>query len=179
MQGRTWSAMLRYAEALKPSLTGIKGPKVGSKCAKKTFPNTTISLHCWHKAVWIHGFMLLMPNSLEVGFTRPVCLFSLQLSRIGESVTTAASDFGYWLTRLDFCCCICPKVGVVKGGYLKISVSSNQSGQSSTGCFHVMSCHTIALVITTTIVNIDQLALFWQPQQQLNIISVQNVQICL
>ena len=38
----------------------------GPKCAKKTFPHhytTATSLDCWHKAGWVHGFMLLAPNS--------------------------------------------------------------------------------------------------------------------
>ena len=39
---------------------------IAIKCARKYSPHyytTTTRLDCWHKAGWVHGFMLLVPNS--------------------------------------------------------------------------------------------------------------------
>ena len=64
-----WSTTTpRQTLAFKPWLIGFKGPK----WVKKTFPSQSHHNHHHqpkHKAGWVHGFMLLMPN-----FDHSVCV---------------------------------------------------------------------------------------------------------
>lgn len=76
----------------------------GPMCAKKTFPtHYTTNLNCWHKAGWVHRFILLtLISDTEI----KICLYfpNYHLSSLGESVASVASDFyscptGLKLTR--------------------------------------------------------------------------------
>ena len=108
MKGCTWSANWNSLWHSSDELIGINGPKV----CQENIPHTiTPPPPAWtvdDKAGWVHGFMLLVPNSdpticmysakSEIHQTR-LRFSSFQRSSFGEPVPTAASAFCSWLTE--------------------------------------------------------------------------------
>lgn len=64
MKKCTWSATIfKQAVACKWSLIGTNSPKVFQENIPQTITPPAASLDFWQKAGWVHGIMLLAPNS--------------------------------------------------------------------------------------------------------------------